>query len=83
VIGAGLQENGEHASHAVSSRRDRPSKGDRAKPLENSIKRRPLSPSDNGRPKAGEGIQTLNIQLGRLTLYQLSYARKNRYNCHK
>ena len=27
--------------------------------------------------EAGEGIQTLNIQLGRLTLYQLSYARGN------
>ena len=26
--------------------------------------------------KAGEGTRTLNIQLGRLTLYQLSYARK-------
>ena len=25
--------------------------------------------------KAGEGTRTLNIQLGRLTLYQLSYAR--------
>ena len=25
--------------------------------------------------KAGEGIRTLDIQLGRLTLYQLSYAR--------
>ena len=26
--------------------------------------------------KAGEGTRTLNIQLGRLTLYQLSYARR-------
>ena len=25
--------------------------------------------------KAGEGIRTLDIQLGKLTLYQLSYAR--------
>jgi hypothetical protein len=80
VIGAGLQENGEHACHAVSSRHDRPSKGDRAKPLENNTKRRPKSSSDNERPKAGEGIQTLNIQLGRLTLYQLSYARDKSFS---
>ena len=26
--------------------------------------------------KAGEGARTLDIQLGRLTLYQLSYTRK-------
>ena len=41
-----------------------------------------LSPEGNGCRKlslrditAGEGIRTLNSQLGRLTLYQLSYAR--------
>jgi hypothetical protein len=28
-------------------------------------------------PKAGEGIRTLDIQLGKLTLYQLSYTRSN------
>ena len=38
--------------------------------------------------KAGEGIRTLDIQLGKLTLYQLSYTRmptlssmKNHLNC--
>ena len=31
--------------------------------------------SAKGCDKAGEGTRTLNIQLGRLTLYQLSYAR--------
>jgi hypothetical protein len=28
-------------------------------------------------PKAGEEVRTLDIQLGKLTLYQLSYARVN------
>ncbi len=28
--------------------------------------------------KAGEGTRTLDIQLGKLTLYQLSYARENK-----
>ena len=28
--------------------------------------------------KAGEGTRTLDIQLGKLALYQLSYARKHR-----
>ena len=32
--------------------------------------------------EAGEGVRTLDIQLGRLTLYQLSYTRKNAY-CNK
>ena len=31
--------------------------------------------------KAGEGTRTLNIQLGRLTLYQLSYARAIVVHC--
>jgi hypothetical protein len=37
-----------------------------------------------GQAKAGEGIRTLDIQLGKLTLYQLSYARGRRaivYQC--
>ena len=28
--------------------------------------------------EAGEGTRTLDIQLGKLTLYQLSYARENK-----
>ena len=28
--------------------------------------------------EAGEGVRTLDIQLGKLTLYQLSYARENK-----
>ena len=28
--------------------------------------------------KAGKGIRTLDIQLGKLTLYQLSYAREQK-----
>jgi hypothetical protein len=37
-----------------------------------------------GPERAGEGIRTLDIQLGKLTLYQLSYARGRRaivYQC--
>ena len=30
--------------------------------------------------EAGEGVRTLDIQLGRLTLYQLSYTRGERRN---
>jgi hypothetical protein len=30
--------------------------------------------------KAGEEVRTLDIQLGKLTLYQLSYARRLRFN---
>lgn len=33
------------------------------------------SPADKRRGKAGDRARTGNIQLGRLTLYQLSYAR--------
>jgi len=69
VIGAGLQENGGHACHAVSSRHDRPTKTDRAKPLKNRTKRRPKSSADNERPRATEGIRTLDVQLGKLTFY--------------
>ena len=32
--------------------------------------------------KAGEGTRTPNIQLGRLTLYQLSYAREGGHGIH-
>ena len=36
----------------------------------------PRFPRDSGeRRKAGEGTRTLDIQLGKLALYQLSYAR--------
>ena len=32
-------------------------------------------PAISTKAKAGKGIRTLDIQLGKLTLYQLSYAR--------
>jgi hypothetical protein len=32
--------------------------------------------TESGRPGAGDGTRTRNIQLGRLILYQLSYTRK-------
>ena len=32
-----------------------------------------------GQKKAGNGIRTRDIQLGKLTLYQLSYSRKHNY----
>jgi hypothetical protein len=69
VIGAGLQKNGGHASHTLSSRHDRPSKGDHAKPLKNSVKRRPKSSTDNERPRAADEIRTHDVQLGKLTFY--------------
>ena len=33
-------------------------------------------PAISTKAKAGKGIRTLDIQLGKLTLYQLSYARE-------
>ena len=33
-------------------------------------------PAISTKTKAGKGIRTLDIQLGKLTLYQLSYARE-------
>jgi hypothetical protein len=38
-----------------------------------------VSPCLLSSPKAGERIRTVNIQLGRLMLYQLSYARIIKY----
>ena len=35
---------------------------------------------DARQPKAGEGIRTLDIQLGKLTLCQLSYTRKSLFS---
>jgi len=34
-------------------------------------------PAISTKAKAGKGIRTLDIQLGKLTLYQLSYARNS------
>ena len=45
------------------------------KPLRTVEKCEPTRPGATACAKAGEGTRTLNIQLGRLTLYQLSYAR--------
>ena len=69
VIGAGRQESGGHVGHAVSSRRDQPAKTDRAQTHANTQERRPKSSGDNGRPRAAEGIRTLDVQLGKLTFY--------------
>ena len=41
-------------------------------------KRTPPLVTQRRRFKAGKGIRTLDIQLGKLTLYQLSYARNGR-----
>ena len=34
-------------------------------------------------PKAGEGVRTLDIQLGKLALYQLSYTRNAHSKSHR
>ena len=62
--------------HAWSSRASRSSS---SRPHQPKQKRRPDAAAGRGFNivrKAGEGVRTLNIQLGRLTLCQLSYARK-------
>jgi hypothetical protein len=49
--------------------------GDKRKPLSLADKRNVVQACAMGRGTAGEGARTLNIQLGRLMLCQLSYAR--------
>ena len=75
-----------HESARVSANRRNESHrdggdGETHKHLRNAKKCESARRNATQRDKAGEGTRTLNIQLGRLTLYQLSYARRGVAYC--
>ncbi len=68
-IGAGRQEYDDSARQAVASRHDRPRKTDKPNTPINRAQSKPLSTRDKGFQEAGEGIRTLDVQLGKLAFY--------------